>query len=412
MNDQVTIDQLKADLLSLEDARDKREREKRPWRSLHEHVEEIEAHKNDVWVAIKIGPDEIVRLRAGGMAVLVGGPGSGKSTLAANFLYQHATEEDGVSIMHSAELPGMEFTARAIGMKCDQSWVGVLTGQVAYEEMRRVTDLERFAVLERDWATIANLRLCALAMQARFPGKPVLAAVDYVQILENEQAAGGGGKEERLRIADIVKALDKLARELGIVIIALSQMSTANAKSARAGDAIGNDAGELAAETSAFNRYATVALSIGKKSDPFEDGSRTVELSIGKSRMGGGDLVIPMREWGRSGKWRVDGEARTATQVRDGRDTEKQAVMDQQLENEMFGAAQRSKGPLSRDELMNLVKGRKNNKRQMVAKLLSNGELVEVAQRAARSRLWAIWTRDRAVSAGMQLAQTVEVGHP
>lgn len=408
----VSIDQLKAELLVIEDAYVLRERAKQPWRTLHYHVEEIEARKHDAWVAIKLGPDEIVRLRQGGMAVLVGGPGSGKSTLAANFLYDHVINANGVAIMHSAELPGMEFTARAIGMKCDQSWVGVLTGQVAYEEMRRVTDLERFAVLERDWATIANLRMCALAMQARFPDKPVLVAVDYVQILENEQAAGGGGKEERLRIADIVKALDKLARELGLVIIALSQMSTANAKSARAGDAIGNDAGELAAETSAFNRYATVALSIGKKTDPFEDGSRIVELSIGKSRMGGGDLVIPMREWGRSGKWVVDGEARTATQVRDGRDTEKQAAQDQQLENEMFGAAQRSKGPLSRDELMNLVKGRKNNKRQMITKLLSSGELVEVAQRAARSRLWAIWTRDRAVTAGMQLASTVEVGQP
>ena len=117
------------------------------------------------------------------------------------------------------------------------------------------------------------------AAQAQFPGQPILICVVYVQILKAEGAQGG--REERLRVSDIVEALDDIARTTGSVILALSQMSTANAKLARAGEALGNDAGELAAETSAFNRYATVALSIGKKTDPFEDGSRIVELSIG-----------------------------------------------------------------------------------------------------------------------------------
>lgn len=402
---------LAADLISLEDEREKRRMAERPWRSLHEHVEEIEHHKHDPWVALRLGSEELLRLRSGAMAVIVGGPGSGKSTLAANLLWQHAAEV-GVAIMHSVELPGMEFTARLVGLRTDSSWVEVLTGRVPYEEMQRVTALERFTVLERDFATLANLRRCAEAMAKRHPKLPILVAVDYVQILENERSEGGPRSDERLRIADIVKAIDKLARDLGLVVLALSQMSTANAKAARAGEALGNDAGELAAETSAFNRYATTAMSIGKKSDPFQDGSRTVELSIGKFRMGEGDRVVPMREWGRSGLWRVDGEAKTAQEVRESRDAERAAKVEQALEAQLIGVAQRSTIPLSRDQLMDQVSGRKANKRTAITKLLASGELVEVAQRAPRSRLWMIWTITRVEQTGLALASGAAGGAP
>lgn len=392
---------LEADLISLEVERERRRMAEQPWKSLHEHVEEIEHHKHDPWIALRLGPESLLSLRAGSMAVLVGGPGSGKSTLAANLLWQHA-EEVGVSIMHSVELPGMEFTARLVGLRTDSSWVDVLTGRVPYEEMQRVTALERFAVLERDYATIGNLRRCAEAMRARFPRLPILVAVDYVQILENERAEGGPRAEERLRIADIVKALDKLARDLGLVIIALSQMSTANDKIARSGEALGADGGaELAAETSAFNRYASVGISIGKKSDPFQDGSRTVEVSIGKFRMGAGDRVVPMREWGRSGLWRIDGEAKTAQEVRESRDVERAEKERQALEDQIMGAAQRSTTPLTRKALSDQVRGRQTAKNNAIARLLASGGLVEIAQRGYGSKLWMVWTNTRAEQLGL-----------
>lgn len=393
---------VEAHVLSLEDEREKRERAKTPWRTLASFVDEIEQHKNDPWVSLRLLDEEIVRLRVGAMAVLVGGPGSGKSTLAANLLYQHAADV-GPAIMQSIELPGMEFTARTIGHKCDESWIGVLTGAVPLDEMRRVTALDRFVILERDLATLSNLQLTIEAMAKAFPGQPILTAVDYVQILENERR---GEREERLRVADVVKSLDKLARALGVVVIALSQMSTANAKAARAGDALGNDAGELAAETSAFNRYATVALSLGKKSEPFEDGSKVVELSIGKWRMGEGDRVMTMREWGRSGKWRVEGPTQTAQQVRDGREADKVAKAAQACELAMVAFAAQAKAPLTREQLIDAcggIKLRKTGKVAALTALLSRGDLVETDRKQARSKYWLVWTSERATQAGVGL---------
>ena len=400
--DDFSPERLEGEVLSLEDERDRRERAKIPWRALSSFVDDIEAHKNDPWISLRLVDDEIVRVRVGAMAVLVGGPGSGKSTLAANLLYQHAANV-GPSIMQSVELPGVEFTARAIGIKCDESWIGVLTGKVPLDEMRRVTALERFVVLERDLATLGNLRITIDAMAKAFPKQPILIAVDYVQILENERR---GEREERLRVSDIVKALDAIARQYGVVVIALSQMSTSNAKAARAGDALGAEAGELAAETSAFNRYATVALSIGKKSEPFEDGSRVVELSIGKWRMGEGDRVLPMREWGRSGVWRVEGPAKTAQEVRDSREVDKVVKAQQSCKLAMRAFADRSTAPVTREQLIEAcggIKLRKAGKVAAITELLSEGELVEVGRKQPKSKYWLLWTPERATQAGVGL---------
>lgn len=401
-DDNFSPERLEAHVLSLEDERDKRERAKTPWRTLAFFVDEIEQHKHDPWVALRLVDMEIVRLRVGAMVVLVGGPGSGKSTLVANLLYQHAAEV-GPAIMQSIELPGMEFTARTIGFRCDESWIGVLTGKVALDEMRRVTALERFVVLERDLATLGNLRLTIEAMVKAFTGQPILIAVDYVQILENERQQRGE-REERLRVSDIVKSLDGIARHYGVVIIALSQMSTANAKAARAGDALGNDAGELAAETSAFNRYATVALSIGKKSEMFEDGSRVVELSIGKWRMGEGDRVLPMREWPRAGKWLVEGPAKPAQEVRDGREADEVAKAQQACELLMIAFADRASAPVTREQLIEScagVKLRKTGKVAVIGALLSSDKLIETDRKQLRSKYWLLWTPERAAQAGV-----------
>lgn len=401
-DDDFSSERLEQAAISLADEREKRERARTPWRPLSSFVDEIEQHKNDPWVTLRLVDAEIARLRVGAMAVLVGGPGSGKSTLAANLLYQHAADV-GPAIMQSVELPGVEFTARTIGIRCDESWIGVLTGQVPLSEMRRVTALERFVVLERELATLGNLRLTIEAMAKAFPKQPILAAVDYVQILDNERERRGD-RDERLRVSDIVKGLDAIARSLGVVVIALSQMSTANAKAARAGDALGNDAGELAAETSAFNRYATVALSIGKKSDPFEDGSRLVELSIGKWRMGEGDRVLPMREWGRSGLWRVEGPAKTAQEVREGREADKAVAAQKSCELAMVGFAAKAAAPVTREQLIEAsggIKLRKVGKIAAIAALLGRGELIEVDRKQPKSKYWLLWTPERATQAGV-----------
>jgi hypothetical protein len=130
----------------------------------------------------------------------------------------------------------------------------------------------------------------------------VLVAVDYLQIVESDM------REERLKVADVIAKIDELARNHRAVVLAISQMSRASSRAARNGEAIGADSTDGGAESAAIERAATVTLSIGASGPEREDGTRAVDLSIGKGRMTGGDRVLPMSYCGRSGRWCLTGE--------------------------------------------------------------------------------------------------------
>jgi replicative DNA helicase len=115
-----------------------------------------------------------------------------------------------------------------IGTETDTGWREVLKGGVSRSEMLRVLP-ERMAVLEREGATVRELSATIEAMQAEFPGQPVLVACDYIQILESEL------REERQRVADILARLDEIARRYRVVVLAISQMSRTSSRAARNG---------------------------------------------------------------------------------------------------------------------------------------------------------------------------------
>ena len=378
--------------------------ERPPWRRAPELVDEIWARKDDPWVSLQVGQDELARVRAGGIAVVIGGSGSGKSSLVSNLLIRHA-RDTGPAIALSIELPADELAARIVGIKCDASWEDALSGRVPREHMAEALALPRLYVLEREHATIANLRACVRAARAEHPGQPILVAIDYAQLIESDE------REARLRVADAFKRIDRAARDERVVVIAVSQMSRAGAREAREGDRIGAAAADLGAETAAIERFATVTLTIGMKGEAREDGSEPVELSIGKARMSGGDSVRRMSYWGRSGLWRAEGDAKPAAVVRKERDAEKADKEKRSLENQLIGAVTAAKHPLSRNELQELVVGgRRDAKMRAIADLIARGELVEVNRRAPRSRSWMIWTEANAASNGLQLVRDTLFG--
>ena len=271
-----------------------------PWFRGTDLADQIWARKDDPWISLILGPDELCRIRAGGTVVVMGGSGSGKSSLVTNFVLDHANHV-GPAIVVSIELPADEFGARGVGIKCDSSWEDVLRGNVPLDIMRDALRLPRLFVLERDDATIENLRRCVKAAQEEFPGQPIMVAIDYAQLLESKE------REVRMRVADAFKQIDRAARDLRFVAVAVSQMSRAGADSAKSGEKIGADAASLGAESAAIERFATLTVTIGQKGEARQDGSQVTEVSLGKARMGGGDVVLPCAYWGKSGRWRIEG---------------------------------------------------------------------------------------------------------
>ena len=229
---------------------------RRPWHRCPDLVEEILSRANEPWVSLTLAADEIVSVRAGGIVVVMGPTGAGKTSLVAGMLVAHARNAGPVVVL-SRELPA-DSGARAIGMQCDASWPDVLTGKVPRPDMERSLALPRMLVLDRRAATLTALVSAIKTMKTECAGEPVLAVVDYVQIIESQE------REARSKVADVIAQIDEIARAHRVVVIAISQMSrAAYGPRAGGGEAVGADSTDGGAESAAIERAASVTLSIG-----------------------------------------------------------------------------------------------------------------------------------------------------
>lgn len=368
------------------------------WHRCRDLVPEIVRLSSEPSIALALGGDTIIEVRPGGIVLEIGASGGGKTSLAASLLVEHA-DHVGPAITMSLELPGEEFTGRVIGIRCDVSWLDVLTGKVPEEHMRAALP-ERLVVIPRRDASADALRDAIEDMRREYPGEPILAAVDYVQLMEESTE-----REIRRRVADAMKALDTVAREQRVVMIAVSQGSRAASRALSSGLVLGAETADAGAEAAELERWSTATLAIGPHKPSEGRDHSFVDLSIGKSRMGIGDRVIPMRYCGRSGRWRIAGESRSAAEVR----AEQTAAVNERkrtgLENELIGAATRSTEPLSCEALLGLVKGGARAKRAALAAALARGDIVHVMRRAQRSRAWLVWTPGQAAAAGIPAVQ-------
>lgn len=366
------------------------------WHRMPALVDAIMSHASDPWAKLTLGGETLVEVRAGGYAVVMGPTGAGKTSLACGLLIEHARERGPVVVL-SRELPADELAARAIGMQCDASWADVLRGRVEVDEMRRRADLPRMFIADRRNATLEILEAMIKAARAEYPGEVVLAAIDYVQLIESTE------KEARAKVSDSVIRIDEILRAHGAVGIMISQMSRASSRAARKGEAMGADSTDAGAESAAIERAATVTLSIGQSGPRREDGTCEVEINLGKHRMGSGDSVIPASYDGRSGRWRIAGEARPAAEVRAEHSEKIESTKLQVAKMAILGAIGEATEPKTRAELGMGIQTAVRT--AAIRELLRepNGVLVEVRVRAPRSSSWKLWTRTKAVAAGMAI---------
>ena len=371
---------------------------RKPWRLASEYVAEIRSRANEAWVSLELSGREIVRCRPGGMVIVMGPSGGGKSSLTAALMVNHARFY-GPAIYLSAELPGDEIAARMIGMQTDSSWEDVLRGRLSDEHMLQALALPRLAIVERRDATTSALIKTIVEFKGLFAGEPVLFAVNYTQIF------GASAEDARLRMSSVMAEIDQVARDYRAVGIPVNQMSRANAKAAREGDKLGAETADMAAESAAIERFATVTLAIGGLKAVNEDGDQVGQLSVGKARMGGGDTVFPIRFEGRTGRYIIEGDAKPAAEVRaELAEKRDQSAIDNACMS-ILGAAAQSREPRPRTDLCKAARVKREVGLIAVAKLLQQGDLVEVRVKKARSQSWMVCTPALARAAQIPLLE-------
>jgi hypothetical protein len=371
------------------------------WRRSRELVDLILARASEPWVDLQLDDEKIVSVRLGGILLLIGGTGRGKTSLVVCLLLEHAMRQ-GPAILMSLELTGDEGVARAIGSRCNASWASVLRGELTSGQMIQALP-ERAVIIERDIAAdnpVAVLSQAIDELRAEYPNEPILIAVDYVQLV------GADAEEDiRPRVGKVMRMLDRIARDKRVVILALSQGSRASARALSSGDAIGAATTDSGAESSDLERWASVTLAIGQHGEEQPDGSCLADLSIGKSRMGGGDRVLPARYLGRSGRWELVGEAWPAAQVRDEREVARKTKGVQAKALAVEALLGKSKTPVSRRDIRAAIGGTDAIIREAVRSLLDDAASGVIEVEPPKNNAYRVWLRSLAEAEGMAIRE-------
>ncbi len=166
-------------------------------------------------------------LHPGELIVIAGRPGMGKSTLAVNIAEYAAIEKNVAAAIFTMEMSSQQLTLRMISSLGRVNQSHLRTGQFTDEDWSRIqgaTSQLQVAPHYLDASpALTPTELRARARRLKRERGLGLLIVDYLQLMQVP-----GTKENRAtEISEISRNLKALAKELGIPVIAISQLNRA-----------------------------------------------------------------------------------------------------------------------------------------------------------------------------------------
>ncbi len=170
-------------------------------------------------------------LQKGDLVIIAGRPGMGKTALALN-VGTHAAMQGGLAVaVFSLEMSKEQLVLRMLCSEARVNYQDVRSGRLRERDFTRLAaaagELHQAAIYIDDSAGLSVLELRAKARRlaretAAKSGHPLgLIIVDYLQLMR-----GSGRSDSREQeISEISRSLKGLAKELGIPIVALSQLN-------------------------------------------------------------------------------------------------------------------------------------------------------------------------------------------
>lgn len=192
-------------------------------------IEKLFEHKSYI-TGVPTGFDDIDRktrgLQPGDLIIVAARPSMGKTSLVLN-MCQHAATHGMVAGFFSLEMSKEQLFMRMLASEARIDTYRLLSGQIGQKEYGQITHaletLSEAQLFIDDTAGIGVLEMRAKARRLQAEHGLHLLAIDYVQLM-----TGRGRFENRtLELASISRSLKGLAKELGVPIVLLSQLSRA-----------------------------------------------------------------------------------------------------------------------------------------------------------------------------------------
>jgi replicative DNA helicase len=198
---------------------------------VHEVISGIERHKNKEGhiVGLPTGyldlDDRTLGFQDGNLIILAARPSVGKSAFAINLAYNIAEKNHHVAFF-SLEMSAEQIVTRMLSTVSSINNQSLQTGNINSRQWRQVehaaTLLSRLNIYFDD-ASSSNIgEVYAKCRQLKQEEKLDFVVIDYLQLLTG---TGNYGGNRVVEVSEISRRLKNLARDLGVPVLALSQLS-------------------------------------------------------------------------------------------------------------------------------------------------------------------------------------------
>ena len=169
-------------------------------------------------------------LQGGQLIVVAGRPGMGKTSFALNIAQHIAVKEDIPVAIFSLEMSREQLAVR---MLCSEAHVDnqkTRTGDLSNMDLDNLADavdiLEKTPLFIDDSPTITVMEMLAKARRLKQERNLGLVIIDYLQLMTGKERRENRQQE----ISGMTRSLKIMAKEIGVPVMVLSQLSRANEK--------------------------------------------------------------------------------------------------------------------------------------------------------------------------------------
>lgn len=233
-------------------------------------------------------------LQAGALIVLAARPGMGKTSLAMNLVENASLRAGKTCAVFSLEMPRNEIVQRLICSYANVSMSKALSGELSAKEWKKLMlagdKLKKSNIYIDDSSRVTPAEILSKCRRLKTTAGGVdLIMIDYIQLMSSGDSRMAGAENRQQEIASITRDLKIMAKELGVPVIALSQLRRIQSKEPQLSDL---------RESGAIEQDADIVMFINRP----EAIATREEIEAGKIVKGAAELILAKHRGGEQGR--------------------------------------------------------------------------------------------------------------